>query len=293
MWTPPATLMVPSGFTVPEWQALQLAGPWSPGNGGWPVGGIAWHEAQVMSAESLQPTVAWEPSTPRKVKVPWHMTLLQVFVAGSKEAPAAWSIGCCEKSTAKPDGAWQAAQVIPAENAPPRRCVEWSAPAGVGPEDDELDVPAPHPEPTTMLETIRKERRPVVRMAQQGSRLFVVQKGLHQHFSSTSRRSKWICKYSNLICNYMCVPVGTGRGPTSVAANSEEASSALKGHTVRGLPAPAGYHLSALWFLPWQFTVQVPCVPGAHPLSPQLYPAWAPMSTTSFWWKAETATVLV
>jgi hypothetical protein len=47
--------------------------------------------------------------------------LLQVFVTGSKVAPAAWTIGFWEKSTEKPVGAWQLAQVIPAEKIPPWR----------------------------------------------------------------------------------------------------------------------------------------------------------------------------
>lgn len=171
-----------------------------------------------MSADSFQPTAAWDPSTPRKVKLPWHMTLLQVFVTGSKEAPAAWTIGFCEKSTENPEGAWQAAQVIPGENDPPRRCVEWSAPAGVGPEEDELDVLAPHPETTTMPARSRMERRPVVHMAQQGSRLFMVQIGLHQHFFSPSARHVTIFKFSNPLCNYTCGEVRIQNGAATDAA---------------------------------------------------------------------------
>jgi hypothetical protein len=50
-----------------------------------------------------------------KLKLPWHETLLQVFVAGSKVAPAACTMGFWEKSTTKPVGPWQVSQVIPAE----------------------------------------------------------------------------------------------------------------------------------------------------------------------------------
>jgi hypothetical protein len=85
---------------------------------------MAWQELQVMGAVSFHRMEAWAPSTPRKVKFPWHVTLLQVFVTGSKAAPAARTIGFCEKSTWNPVGAWQAAQVTPAEIIPPLRCVE-------------------------------------------------------------------------------------------------------------------------------------------------------------------------
>jgi len=40
--------------------------------------------------------------------------LLQVFVTGSTVAPAACTMGFCEKSTMKPLGPWQSSQLIPA-----------------------------------------------------------------------------------------------------------------------------------------------------------------------------------
>jgi hypothetical protein len=65
------------------------------------------------------------------------------------------TIGFCEKSTRNPDGAWQAAQVTPAEIIPPLRCVEWSAPTGASSEEDDVLL-APHPAAKkTMLVRIR------------------------------------------------------------------------------------------------------------------------------------------
>jgi hypothetical protein len=145
MWRPAVTFTFPSGFTVPEWQMLQLLGSEPSATAGWPVGGIPWQELQVTAAGSFQRTVAWAPSTPRIAKFPWQLTLLQVFVTGSYVAPAARSAGSCEKSTANPVGAWHEAQVIPPPKVPPRRWLEWLMPEGTGP-DDEAWVPLP-PQP--------------------------------------------------------------------------------------------------------------------------------------------------
>jgi hypothetical protein len=119
IWAPVATLMVPSALTLSPWQAAHDFASGVPETGGCPVGGIPWHEMQESGVGSFQIATAWAPLTPLKLKFPWQVTLLQVFVAGSKAAPAAWTTGSWEKSTAKPDGAWQLAQVIPAEKTPP------------------------------------------------------------------------------------------------------------------------------------------------------------------------------
>jgi len=115
MWGPAAMLIVPSALTLSAWQAAHDLASGVAAMGGCPLGGIPWHDAQVTGDGSFQIADAGEPLTPLKVKLPWHETLLQVFVAGSKAAPDAWTVGFCEKSTAKPEGAWQLAQVIPEE----------------------------------------------------------------------------------------------------------------------------------------------------------------------------------
>jgi hypothetical protein len=100
------------------------------------------------------------------VKLPWHMTLLQVLATGSKVAPAAMTIGFWEKSTAKPVGEWHPAQVTPEEKAPPRRWLAWRAPAGATTAGAELEVLAPHPAmKEAMLETTRRRCRRGVRMS--------------------------------------------------------------------------------------------------------------------------------
>ena len=130
MWAPPVVLMEPSGFTAAAWQALQLRASAPVARGGWPVGGIPWHDVQVSGVRSFQFTAAFAPLTPLKLKFPWHATLLQVFVTRSNDAPAAWTAGFCEKSTANPLGAWQSEQARPAEKVPPWRCGRWIAPVG-------------------------------------------------------------------------------------------------------------------------------------------------------------------
>ena len=130
MWAPKAMLMVPSAFTVSEWQEAQEAASAFPPMPGWPDGGIPWQEEQVIGAVSFHFTAAWLPETAPRVKAPWQATLLQVLVAGSKAAPAAWTAGFWEKSTPKPWGAWHPAQFIPGPKTPLRRCTVWLAPTG-------------------------------------------------------------------------------------------------------------------------------------------------------------------
>ena len=151
-WAPVATLMAPSGFTVSAWQALQDRASAPAASGGWPVGGMPWHEVHVSGVpRSFQFIDVLEPFTPLKLKLPWQATLLQVLVAGSKVAPAAATIGFWEKSTAKPVGAWQSEQVSPAENTPPWRCGVWMVPEGTGPVALGLEVPLAHPARTVAV----------------------------------------------------------------------------------------------------------------------------------------------
>ncbi len=68
-WPPPATLIVPFGFTVDGWHWLQVAGVTVPVSAGWPVGGSPWQFTHWMPV-SVQIGVAAAPRTPLKSNPP-------------------------------------------------------------------------------------------------------------------------------------------------------------------------------------------------------------------------------
>ena len=70
-WPPPATLMVPFGFTVDGWHWLQVAAVTVPARAGWPAGGRPWQFTHWMLV-SVQSGVAAAPRTPLKSNPPWQ-----------------------------------------------------------------------------------------------------------------------------------------------------------------------------------------------------------------------------
>ena len=77
MWKPAWTTR-PAGSMVWGWQALQDAAD-DPVTGGWPVGGMAWHEAHAIRVVSVQSIVVVDPvilwvvdPVIGKEKLPWQ-----------------------------------------------------------------------------------------------------------------------------------------------------------------------------------------------------------------------------
>ncbi len=66
------TLMVPSAFTLSEWQSTQDAPVTGAARATCPVGGMPWHDVQVIAVTLVQMGVAFEPVTPLKLKLPWQ-----------------------------------------------------------------------------------------------------------------------------------------------------------------------------------------------------------------------------
>jgi hypothetical protein len=64
--------MVPSAFTLSEWQSAQDAAVTGAAMARWPVGGMPWHEVQVIAVTLVHTGVAFEPVTPLKLKLPWQ-----------------------------------------------------------------------------------------------------------------------------------------------------------------------------------------------------------------------------
>ena len=63
---------MPSTFTDFGWQGAQVAAAVPALTAGWPVGGMPWHEVQVMAPVSVQAGEAFDPATPLKLKLPWQ-----------------------------------------------------------------------------------------------------------------------------------------------------------------------------------------------------------------------------